>query len=229
MVTECAQDLTQHLLDTNVDLPLHLFEANMNIQHVLLWARTNALSKLLQVYVNNFCYASTESKDGSHIPRICRASIHGIHMFFPQPVVTSQVDGKKPISKTKRNLGNENFTSAKEMIGFMFDGIKRIVCLPPAKAVAYIKEMHWILHCRSVPLKDLQTLVGRLKHMSIILPAAQGFFPTFNKAMQGGLKIIGPGKLSDIRATLSDLCSLICIFGLHPTSFGRLSSTFHIM
>jgi hypothetical protein len=114
----------------------------MNIQHVPLLARTNALSKLLQVYVNSFCHASTESKDGCHIPSICRASIHGIHTFFPQPVVTSHVDGKKPISKTKRNLGNGNFTSAKEMIGFMFDGIKRIVCLPPAKAVAYIKEMH---------------------------------------------------------------------------------------
>ncbi len=35
-VTESARDLTQHLVDTNVDLPLHPFEAEMNIQHVLL-------------------------------------------------------------------------------------------------------------------------------------------------------------------------------------------------
>jgi hypothetical protein len=33
-VTESARDLTQHLVDTKVDLPLHPFEAEMNIQHV---------------------------------------------------------------------------------------------------------------------------------------------------------------------------------------------------
>ena len=56
-ITESAWDLTQHLVDTNVDLPLHPFEAEMNIQHVLLRARVDIPSKLLQVYVDNFCYA----------------------------------------------------------------------------------------------------------------------------------------------------------------------------
>ena len=113
-------------------------------------------SKLLQVYVDNFCYASTESKDGCHIPQIRCASIHGIHSLFPQPEMTRHVDGKKPISKKKCNLGGGNFTSDKEMIGFRFDGIKGTVCLPPAKVVAYIKEMHQILRRKSVPVMDLQ-------------------------------------------------------------------------
>jgi hypothetical protein len=67
-ITESAQDLTQHLVDTNVNLPPHPFEAKMNIQHVPLQARADVPSKLLQVYVNNFCYASMEAKDGCHIP-----------------------------------------------------------------------------------------------------------------------------------------------------------------
>jgi hypothetical protein len=33
-ITESARDLTQNLVDTNVDLPPHSFEAEMNIQHV---------------------------------------------------------------------------------------------------------------------------------------------------------------------------------------------------
>jgi hypothetical protein len=174
-------------------------------------------SKLLQVYVDNFCYASTESKDGCHIPRIRHASIHGIHSFFFQPEVTGHVDAKKPISKKKRDLGDGNFTSDKEMIGFRFNGIKQMVRLPPAKAAAYIKELHWILHLKSVQLKDLQTLVGKLCHASIILPAARGFFTPINAEMQGGLKKIGVGQRSDIRAALNDLCSLIRILGLRPT------------
>jgi hypothetical protein len=98
-ITESARDLTQHLVDTNLDLPPHPFEAEMNIQHTPLQAHMDEPSKLLQVYVDDFCYASTESRDGCHIPQIHRASIHGIHYFFPQPEVTGHVDGKEPISK----------------------------------------------------------------------------------------------------------------------------------
>ena len=86
------------------------------------------------------------------------------------------MDGKEPISNPKLDKGDGNFTSNKEMIGFLFDGIKRTVHLPPAKAAVYIKEMHWILHWKSVPLKVLETVVGKLHHASIILPAARGFF-----------------------------------------------------
>jgi hypothetical protein len=174
-------------------------------------------SKLLQVYVDDFCYASTEAKDGCHIPRIRRASIHGIHLVFPQPEVTGHVDGKEPISGKKLEKGDGNFTSEKEMVGFIFDGIKRTVRLPPTKAAAYIKEIHLILRRTSVPLKALQTLVGKLRHASIILPAARGFFTPINAAMRGSVERIGLGKRSDIRAALKDLCSLIHILGSRPT------------
>jgi hypothetical protein len=96
----------------------------MTIQHVPLRARADVPSKLLQVYVDDFCYASTEAKDECHIPRIRRASIHGIHSVFPQPEVTSHVDGKQPISKPKLEKGDGDDSSDKEMIGFLFDGIK---------------------------------------------------------------------------------------------------------
>jgi hypothetical protein len=216
-ITESAQDITQHLVDTKVNFPPHPFEAKMNIQHVPLRARAEVPSKLLHVYVDDFWYASMESKDGCHIPRICCASLHGIHSYFPQPEVTGHVDGKEPISNPKLDKGNGNFTSNKEMIGFLFDGIKRTVRLPPAKAAAYIKEMHRILHWKSVPLKVLQTVVGKLRHASIILPAARGFFTPINAAMRGGSMSIGLGKQSDIRAALNDLCSLICILTLRLT------------
>ena len=216
-VTECARDITQHLVDANVNLPPHPFEAQMNIQHVPLRARAEVPSKLLQVYVDDFCYASTEAKDGCHIPRIRRASIHGIHSVFPQPEVTGHVDGKEPISGPKLKKGDGNFTSEKEMVGFILDGIKRTIQLPQTKAAAYIKEIHLTLRRTSVPLKARQTLVGKLRHASIILPAARGFFTPINAAMQGGVERIGLGKRSDIRAALKDLCSLIRILGSRPT------------
>ncbi len=97
------------------------------------------------------------------------------------------------------------------------DRIKRTVRLPPAKAATYIKETHRILRRKSVPLKALQALVGKLGHASIILPAARSFFTPINAAMRGGLKRICLGEWSDIRAALNDLCSLIHILGSRPT------------
>ena len=49
------------------------------------------------------------------------------------------------------------------MIGFTFDGIKRTIQLPLVKSSkTYICETDHILRQKSVPLKDLQTLVGKL-------------------------------------------------------------------
>ena len=71
-------------------------------------------------------------------------------------------------------------------------------------------------------LKDLQTLVGKLRHASIILPAARRFFTPINAAMNGVSTIVGLGKGSDIRAALEDLCSLIRLLGPRPTHVREL-------
>ena len=81
--------------------------------------------------------------------------------------------------------GDGNFDTKKEMIGFVFDRVKRTVHLPPANAAAYIKETHTLLQRKTVPLKNLQMLVGKLRHASSILPAAKGFF-SLKKSSIGG-------------------------------------------
>jgi hypothetical protein len=158
----------------------------MKIQAVPTLAWAVVPTKLLQVYANDFCFAMTQSSDETHIPIIRQAAVHGIHSFFPQPKVTSHQNGKESISCKKLDLGNWNCTSKKDMIGFTFNGIKRTIHLPPAKAAAFIKATHCLLRHTSAPLKTLQTLVGKLWHASIILPAACGFLTPINAAMLWG-------------------------------------------
>jgi hypothetical protein len=88
------------------------------------------------------------------------------------------------------------------MIGFIFDGVKRTVHLPPAKVDAYIKETHTLLRRKMVPLKNLQMLVGKLRHALVILPAAKGFFSPLNDPMRGSPKFIGLGADSEVRRAL---------------------------
>ena len=83
--------------------------------------------------------------------------------------------------------------------------------------MAYIKETHRILRRKSVPIKVLQMLVGKLRHASIILPAARGFFTPINAAMRGDATVIGLAAMSEVRAALEDLISLIRLLGSRPT------------
>jgi hypothetical protein len=66
-----------------------------------------------------------------------------------------------------------------------------------------------MLRRKTVPLKKLQMLVGKLRHASIILPVAKGFFLPINDAMRGSPKLIGQGADSEVRGALEDLISLM--------------------
>jgi hypothetical protein len=131
-------------------------------------------------------------------------------------------DGKEPISANKLAAGDGNFDMKKELIGFVFDGVKCTVHLPLAKASAYINETHTLLRQKTVPLKKLQMLVRKRQHASIILPAAKGFFSPLNDAMRGNPKLIGLGANSEVRQALEDLISLMHLLSSRPTHIREL-------
>ncbi len=221
-VRESARDLMQHFVDTEISLPQDPIEDAMKIAYVPMRGRARSPTKFLQVYVDDFCYASTQSEDGAHISTIWRASIHGIHAVFPPMPVTKHEEGKELISAKKLAAGDGNFDTKKEMIGLVFDGFKCTVHLPPAKAAAYIKETHTMLWRKMAPLKNLQMLVGKQWHTSIILPVAKGFFLPLNDAMRGSPKLIGLGANSEVRRALEDLISLTHLLSSQPTHVHEL-------
>jgi hypothetical protein len=124
LVTECARDLTQYLVDQETQLPHHPVEDLISIPGVPPRAQEDTPSKLLQVYVDDFCNAATQSADEKHLAIIRQASIHGVHAFFPETTITNHTNGKEPISKSKLAKGDGNFNTTKTLIGFIFDGIK---------------------------------------------------------------------------------------------------------
>ncbi len=110
----------------------------------------------------------------------------------------------------------------KDLIGCAFNGVKQKVHLPWAKVLAYVKEMHRMLCRKTVPLKQLQMLVGKLWHASIILPTAKGFFLPINNAMQGSPKLVGLGANSKLQKALEDLISLLRLLSSHLTHVQEL-------
>ena len=219
-VTETARDITQHLINTNASLPAHKIENSMTIPTVPLRARTDEPDSSIQVYVDDFVNATTQSTDETYVPKIRRASIHGIHSVFPETATTQHANGKEPISESKLKKGDGNFDTTKEMIGFRFCGIKRTVCLPAAKAKRFIKETHTMLRRKRIPLKLLQTVVGKLRHAAVILPAARGFFTPINNIMNTKERSITLNI--DAKSALLDTCTLIHQLGNRPTHVNEL-------
>ena len=68
--TECARDLTQHLIDYKINIQYHPTKELMTIPIVPPRARAETPTKLLQVYVDNFCNAATESSEGLHLAQV---------------------------------------------------------------------------------------------------------------------------------------------------------------
>jgi hypothetical protein len=79
-------------------LPHNPIEDSMTIDAIPICGQSPSPTKLLQVYVDDFCYAANQLEDGAHIPTIQRVAIHDIHAVFPTTSVTKQVEGKEPIS-----------------------------------------------------------------------------------------------------------------------------------
>jgi hypothetical protein len=65
-------------------------------------------------------------------------------------------------------------------------------------------------------------LVGKLRHASLILPAAKGFFTPVNSAIRGSPKIVGLGRDSELRAALEDILLLLKILSSCPTHVKEL-------
>jgi hypothetical protein len=63
-VTELARDLAQHFVDNNVQLPYDPIKESMTIQEVPPRGRTETPTKLMQVYVDDFCNAPPNPRTG---------------------------------------------------------------------------------------------------------------------------------------------------------------------
>ena len=108
-------------------------------------------------------------------------------------------------------------------MGFEVNGRDRTVRLSKGKAGALIKAITRTRTKRRASLKSYQQLVGKLRHVALILPGARGLFSPINKALQGDPPFIGLGKDSEVRAAFIDLKVLIRDMANRPTHVSELN------
>jgi hypothetical protein len=107
-------------------------------------------------------------------------------------------------------------------LGFLVNGETKTVRISEAKATDIISELRRILKKKTVQLKRYQRIVGKLRHVALILPGIKGLFSPINKALQGEPRVIGLGKNSDVRAAFLDLVHMVADLAERPTHVKEL-------
>jgi hypothetical protein len=169
------------------------------------------------VYVDDFINVAQQDASRTQLLAISRASLHAIHEIFPPPHVTGHVDGKDPVSLKKLHKGDAQWAHKKEILGFMFDGKAKTVFLPDHKSDDLTQELDRVLKKKHLPFKRFRTLLGKLRHVAIILPGLRGLFTPANAILGAEPPTVSLSAAAPLRQTFKDIRSLIRDLRRRPT------------
>jgi hypothetical protein len=226
--SETARDITQDLANTPVgSLPHHPLEDWL--LHPAEWPDSNIeeyankFLHVLEVYVDDFIQLA-QTTDPAQLEHLARAILHGIHSVFPPPSVTGHA-GEDPVALKKLKQGDGLWTTRKELLGWIFDGAKRCIELPPDKIEKLTAELHSMHRKKRVPRKEFEQIRGRLRHACIGIPAGKGLMGPIDGALRGDHKWINIRGNPALKEALGDFQTLIRILGQRPTSCKELVVT----
>ena len=214
--SETGRDVIDKLLNDEIELPEHLFEARMfdpTIQYVAPPSKRSETTTLIEVYVDDFI-AMTNDISHPNLLRISRAMLHGIHSIFPPPAVTGHTGGD-PIAEKKIAKGEGLWQPVKEILGWIIDGENFTLQLPKDKTEKIAQLTKKVLRSKAAPLKRFQELAGKLQHASFGIPGGKGMFSPIYAAMKGDPEFVT--ITSNLRRTLEDWRTMVQHFHRHPT------------
>jgi hypothetical protein len=220
--TETGRDIIQGLVSEQTHLPPHCLEEYLRPAKAAKRSRSENPVHGMYVYVDDYIAAAVENASGTLLGRIARSALHGIHSIFPPPAVTGHVGGKDPISLKKLQKGDGQWHHKKEILGFIVDGEAKTVQISQAKADDICNELRRILKKKRVPLKRYRKIIGKLRHVALILPGTKGLFSPVNKALRGEPAFIGLGKGSELRSVLNDFAAMVRTLATRPTHIKEL-------
>jgi hypothetical protein len=210
------------LVENKIELTPHVLEEYMRPQKAAKRSKSDSPVRGTYVYVDDFIGAAVESKDGTLLGRMARSIMHDIHSVFPPPDVTGHTGGKDPVSIKKLEKGDGQWHHEKEILGFIIDGDAKTIRISESKADDIVMEIRRILKKKRVQLKRYRKIVGKLRHVALIMPGTKGMFSPINKALRGEPSMIGLGKESEVRAALLDLAVLVKDLCTRPTHVKEL-------
>ena len=103
-------------------------------------------------------------------------------VYSPPPSITGHKGGD-PIFEKKLAQLEGQWDHVKEILGWIMDGSRHTIALPPKKVEKVKAALKKMRKRRWVPLKDFQKLAGILHHASLGMPGGRGLFTGIWTAM----------------------------------------------
>jgi hypothetical protein len=109
----------------------------------------------------------------------------GIHDVFP----ANDNDSNDPILEKKLKQLDGEYSTAKTILGFDFDSVNKTVWLEEAKQALLLTVLHnWIRLSKvgmiGIPFKEFKTVVAKIRHAFMAIPAGWGLLTPCNKVLQ---------------------------------------------
>ena len=133
---------------------------------------------LLESYIDDFI-ALIQTTDETELRRLTRSILHAITEVFPGENITHSAMGS---AISKKKLEQEGaWETRKEILGWVLDGIARTIQLPKDKCDKLIKLLRGINDSRSIQVKALQSIQGKLQFTSIAVPLGKPLLGAVDK------------------------------------------------
>jgi len=107
------------------------------------------------------------------VEHFTRAVLHAIHLVFPPASITKH-HNDEPIALKKLTAGDGLWTTRKEILGWLFDGLAQTITLLPEKIASLAHNLCTLACQNHAPVYNLQQIQGHLIHASYGIPAGKG-------------------------------------------------------
>jgi len=133
---------------------------------------SKSMANLLEVYMNDF-FGMMQVPTIKELHKFTRSILYGIHSVFLLPGPSKDATDE-PISIKKLKAGNGLWSTQKEILGWLFNGISQCMQLPNDKVTKICTHLIQISRQKLVYLGELEKLNGCLMHAMISIPNGRG-------------------------------------------------------
>jgi len=174
--SETARDIAQELLDQETPLPPHPLE-DMCLPTELDLPKTDKidgekLAKLLEVYMDDFI-GLAQAPTIEELKHFTRVIMHGIHTVFPPPGIADDPEDE-PILVKKLQQGDGLWSTKKEILGWVFDGVSKCLSLLIEKVDRIKTTLTQLSRKKTVRFGELKKINGKLMHAMSGIPNGWG-------------------------------------------------------
>jgi hypothetical protein len=216
---ETARDVAEQYLQVPIgDLPAHKFLSWTECDETTFTDNdTGSLRFLLEVFMDDYI-ALTIPTSRSQLQHSSNAVMYGIHDVFPP----DEVDEEDPISLHKLIKRDGAWAHKKDLLGLTFDGLNKTVWLADDKRKAILTILAgWIRHASrrniGVPFSEFRSVIAKLRHAFITIPAGRGLLSPFNAVLKAAPRLIYLHKNKAVLVALQECRAFLRESGIKPT------------